>query len=273
MVNIKIAGVLNITPDSFHRKHPDTSAALQAAKTMLDTGVAFIDVGAESTNPWSSPITPREEWSRLEPVLSELAKEHPDKISVDTYHPETAQKALELTSGQAIINDITGLSNPAIIEVLAKFAPNVRCIIGHIPKPTVEQSHKNADFDSLPELIKFHEAKTKLLLEAGLRDENIWWDPCIGFGKKPLFNVELLRYAANVPVNRTVMIGYSGKRFLGLDWKTGEPLENYDEVRKGVDKNLEAAEIVIDSAQQNQTVYIRIHDNMIHEHLQLPSVN
>lgn len=268
MTNIKIVGVLNITPDSFHRKHPHTSAALEAAQKMLDAGVALIDIGAESTNPWSSPISPQEEWSRLEPVLSELL-DFSDKISVDTYHPETAQKALELTSGKCVINDITGSCSPEMISVLKQFAPTVRYIIGHIPHATVAESHKNADFDSLHDLLKFHEDKTKLLLRAGLKDENIWWDPCIGFGKKPLFNVELLRYAAAVPAGRTVMIGYSGKRFLGLDWTSGEQLENYDAIRKGIDKNLEAAEIVIDSAQPNQTIYIRVHDDMVIDHLKL----
>lgn len=268
MANTQIMGVLNITPDSFHRKHPDTTDAIAAAKKMLDAGVALIDIGAESTNPWSNPITPHEEWNRLEPVLSELI-DYAEKISVDTYHPETAQKALELTNGKCVINDITGSCSAEMIAALKPFVPHVRYIIGHIPKPTVAESHKNADFDSLPDLLKFHESKTKLLLDAGLKDENIWWDPCIGFGKKLLFNIELLSYAAHVPKDRTVVIGYSGKRFLGLNWKTGEQLPDYDTIRKGIKRNLEAAKIVIDCIQENQTVYLRIHDNMVAQHLEL----
>ena len=95
---VSLVGVLNVTPDSFSDggQFFDGSAAREHAEKLFADGARIVDVGAESTRPGASPLMPEQEWQRLEPVLSALLPRYTGKLSVDTYHPETAKKALNI---------------------------------------------------------------------------------------------------------------------------------------------------------------------------------
>ena len=117
-----VVGILNLTPDSFSDGglylHP--RAALERADVMIGQGVDMIDVGAESTRPGRpSPVSADEEWRRLEPVLSAVARRHPGiPLSVDTVKAETAQRSLD--AGAWAINDVSGLRfDPQIAQICA----------------------------------------------------------------------------------------------------------------------------------------------------------
>src|SRR4051812_25017759 len=107
---VKLVGILNVTPDSFSDGNlfiePDK--AISQAEKLFKDGASLVDVGAESTRPGAEPISFETEWRRLEPVLKALVKRFPGQLSVDTYHPETAERALVL--GDVIINDVTGMN-------------------------------------------------------------------------------------------------------------------------------------------------------------------
>lgn len=103
-----VMGILNVTPDSFFDggRYIDPVAALDRALRMEADGAAVIDVGAQSTRPGASPLSPEEEWERLAPVLEALCGRLRVPLSVDTFEPSVATRALQ--AGADIINDVSG---------------------------------------------------------------------------------------------------------------------------------------------------------------------
>ena len=103
----KVMGIVNVTPDSFSDggQFFRPEEAIRRAKNLIADGADIIDLGGESTRPGATPIGGEEEWARIEPVLSELRAKGEGlrvKLSVDTYHPETAERAIK--AGADIIN-------------------------------------------------------------------------------------------------------------------------------------------------------------------------
>ncbi|HUC87996.1 MAG TPA: dihydropteroate synthase [Candidatus Binatia bacterium] len=236
----ELVGILNVTPDSFSDggQFNKPLKAIARAKQLLADGASFIDVGAESTRPNASTLTPAEEWQRLEPVLTALIAFYPGKISLDSYHPETIYKAFKI--GPVIVNDVIGMNNPAIVELVAKLKPTV--IISQLPGSDIQAAHRLMPVTS-PEQVKTDLlAKAKLLESHGLTRAQIILDPGIGFGKTPEVNRLLLGFAELVP-DYNVMIGYSRKRFLG-------------EQRMELAPNLAAARLAIMAGAR----YLRVHD-------------
>jgi dihydropteroate synthase len=243
----QLVGILNITPDSFSDggKYFDPADALAQAERLFNDGAAIVDVGAESTRPGATPLTPEQEWERLDTVLPALLVRYPGKISLDTHHPETAEQALAL--GDVIINDVTGMNNPAMVEVVAKH--NARCVVSHLPGDDIQTAHKGTLVDDIQDVLNDLRAKADLLITKGVSRDHIILDPGIGFGKTPGLNGALLKFAELVP-NFKVMIGYSRKRFLGEDRMKLEP-------------NLKAGRIAIAAG----SAYLRVHDVAAHHAL------
>ena len=243
----QLVGVLNVTPDSFSDggQFRDPAKAIKQAEQMFADGAALVDIGAESTRPGAEPLSAEEEWQRLEPVLGPLQARFPGQLSVDTYHPETAEKALAL--GDIIINDVTGLKNPAMADVIIKH--KARVIISQLPEGDIQSAHQGKLLDDINQVKTDLLAKAEELEEKGLPRDKIILDPGIGFGKTPELNRELLGFAAMAP-DYPVMIGYSRKRFLGED-------------RMELAPNLEAGRVAIGSG----AAYLRVHEVAGHKQL------
>lgn len=244
---MKLVGILNVTPDSFSDggRFMDPAAALARAAKLFDDGASLVDVGAESTRPGAVPISTEVEWQRLMPVLQQLLERYPEQISVDTYHPETAAKALDL--GVIIINDVTGMNDPAMVSLVA--GRRARCVVSHLPAPDPRSAHAGELIDSVRQVADDLLAKAELLQREGLPKDRIILDPGLGFGKTEELNRKLLRFAREVP-DYPVMIGYSRKRFLGpkrMDLKT----------------NLEAGRTAMEAG----AAYLRVHDVAGHRQL------
>lgn len=240
----QLVGILNITPDSFSDggKFFSVGAALSQAEKLFKDGAALIDIGAVSTRPSADPVSLKEEWRRLEPVLTELIPKYPGKISVDSFNPETIKKALAI--GPVIVNDVTGLNNPAMLKLVIALKPTV--IISHLPGTDVQIAHTATPISLVEDVKNDLLKKAKFLEKNGLKKEQIILDPGIGFGKTVELNRELLKFAQQVP-DYKVMIGYSKKRFLG-------------EHRMELEPNLEAGKIAIESG----ATYLRVHDVLGH---------
>ena len=115
----RIVGILNVTPDSFSDggAHLDPAAAIAYGIDLLDQGADIIDVGGESTRPGFEPVDVEEELRRVSSVVEALARRGAI-VSIDTRHPQVAQRALEL--GACIINDVTGFTDPEMVRVAAE---------------------------------------------------------------------------------------------------------------------------------------------------------
>ncbi len=250
-MSAQLVGILNVTPDSFSDGgvfvRPE--AALAQAEKLFDDGAAIVDVGGESTNPRSTPITPDEEWNRIKDVLEVLLQKYPGKISLDSHHPDTIRKAAIL--GPFIINDVTGFNNPEMIKAAAELQLPV--IVSHLPAKfdtDIPAAHASEDPMKTVEEVKNELLKREAqLIKAGVKPENIILDPGIGFGKTMELNARLVEFARELP-GKPVMIGYSRKRFLGDN-------------RMEVEPNLVAGRRAIAAG----AGYIRIHDVASHQEL------
>lgn len=207
----KILGVLNVTPDSFSDggNHMDPAQALQRAHEMIREGADFIDVGGESTRPGSLSISLEEEMRRVEPVLRAL-KGLP--VSVDTQKPEIAEMALDL--GALMVNDIGGLRDPSMLDLVVERAPIV-CIMHMQGTPATMQLQPTYE-DVVGEVSDTLLAMATQLTEMGLPKQKIWLDPGIGFGKTHSNNLDLIRGLDDlVEGGFPVLVGVSRKGFLG----------------------------------------------------------
>src|SRR5262249_35185939 len=117
----ELVGIVNVTPDSFSDGGLwlDPVRALEQAARLVDGGATGLDLGAESTRPGSRPIGADEEWTRLGAIVPALVGRWPEiRISVDTRHPETAERAL--AAGADWINDVGGLERQAMRDVVGR---------------------------------------------------------------------------------------------------------------------------------------------------------
>ncbi len=212
-------GIVNVTPDSFSDggRYTDRSAVDTHLGQMIEAGVHIIDVGAESTRPGATPVPPDEEWARLESVLDVLGPKleglRPRPlVSVDTRNPHVAEKSLDW--GADVINDVTGLGNPAMLELAA--AADCDWIAMHSVTVPADRdrilSTSRSAFDQVHEWL---EARKESWSRAGLDLARIIFDPGIGFGKDALQSLELLRNAARFRRHGLrVLVGHSRKSFM-----------------------------------------------------------
>jgi dihydropteroate synthase len=249
MNRTKLVGVLNVTPDSFSDggQFTHVDQALVQAQKLIDEGADLLDVGGEATNPKATPITADDEWGRIKEVVTELIKQFPGKISLDTRHPQTARKFLE--DGGTILNDVSGFRDPEMIKLAVKYQP--LCIVNHFPGADSVDVHQQ-NIDRLDRVRTDLFEKREEMIAAGVNETNIVLDPGIGFGKTIELNNELVEFAAAVPGVQT-MIGYSRKRFLG-------------ENRMEIGPNLAAGQRAIDSG----AAFIRVHDIKPYKDLEQP---
>ena len=183
----RVMGILNATPDSFSDggRFADPEAAIRRAAAMVADGADIIDVGGESTRPGATPLSWEEEWSRVEPVLRGLSPIVAGSvpISIDTYHPETAERAVAL--GATIVNCV--YPEP-ILDMLQICAKNGAELV--IPSKSLGSVPKS--LGSVP----------------------IYLDPMICFGTTREEDLALLRSVPELAKKGRVLVGASRKRIV-----------------------------------------------------------
>jgi dihydropteroate synthase len=209
-----IMGVLNITPDSFSDggKFASFSNALAHARQMIADGADLIDIGGESTRPFSDPVPASEEIGRTIPVIRELVRETDIPISIDTNKAAVAEAALN--AGACIINDISALrGDPAMAPLAA--AAGVPVILMHM-QGTPKTMQKSPSYqDVTGEVIDFLQATATLAEKQGISPSKIFVDPGIGFGKTAAHNLTLIKNLSRFQsLGRPVVIGTSRKAFI-----------------------------------------------------------
>ncbi len=221
-----VMGVLNITPDSFYdggRFYRFNDAVAQALM-MADEGADIIDVGGESTRPFSKPLPVDEELKRVIPVIETLSAEIDLPISIDTYKSEVAIQALE--AGAAMVNDISAMRfDPAIGSIVA--AAGVPIVLMHM-KGTPRDMQSNPTYkDLLGEIMEFLQWAADKAVSMGIQRELIIIDPGIGFGKSFDDNLVILRDLGRFSsLGYPILVGTSNKSFIGH--VLGSPVESRD---------------------------------------------
>lgn len=208
-----LMGVLNVTPDSFSDggEFVQTDIAVNRALEMVEQGADVIDVGGESTRPGAASVSEEEELRRVIPVISRLSAQSV-RVSIDTSKPAVARAALE--AGAETVNDVTGLSDPAMLDLCVAERCSV-CIMHMQGEPRTMQSAP-AYGDVVQEVLSFLLDRANQAEASGLPKEKIWIDPGIGFGKTVDHNLRLLNnLAVFVESGYPVLIGVSRKSFIG----------------------------------------------------------
>ena len=210
-----VMGILNVTPDSFSDggENVDVATAVETAMEMQKDGAGVIDIGGESTRPYSEAVTAEEEFSRVIPVIERLQDRISIPISIDTSKAIVARAAIE--AGAEIVNDITGLQgDPEMMKVVVESKTGV-CLMHMQGNPQTMQDAPEYDH-VVQEVYHYLELRKQACLQAGVALERICLDPGIGFGKTHEHNLQLLRGMKQfLKLKTPILIGHSRKGFIG----------------------------------------------------------
>jgi dihydropteroate synthase len=210
-----VAGILNVTPDSFSDggAHVDDPAGAAAAGIdMAAAGAALIDVGGESTRPGATAVWEGDEIARVVPVIERLARSGA-AVSIDTRKAAVMEAAL--AAGAGIVNDVSALLwDDRALEVVARTAAPV--VLMHSPDPRDGGHGRVAYRDVVGEVFAWLEARIDAAVAAGIDRGRILVDPGIGFGKSLSDNLALINgLAAFHGLGCAIMLGVSRKRMIG----------------------------------------------------------
>ena len=231
-MSCKVMGIVNVTPDSFSDggQFFKPEEAIRRAKNLIADGADIIDLGGESTRPGATPISWDVEWSRIEPVLagltSSVSRLKSFGISVDTYHPETAERAIK--AGADIINCVYSEPVAEMIRVIADAAQDTELVVPYrLGDEDIRRETEDASIAS-----------------------RLYLDPMIGFGTTREEDIELLRSIPELAKRGRVLVGASRKRIVKK--LVGE--------KSAVGKNVGGNVAIAVWAAMNGASVVRVHD-------------
>lgn len=211
---VTLMGVINCSPESFFSgSYVPAAGVRERACAMADSGAAIIDIGARSTAPGSPPLTIAEETARMIQALSSLDGSGLT-VSVDTYNPDVL--AACLSHDVHVINDISGLSDPAYAKIAAESG-----------LPVIAMASRSVPGDALTfaETIENLSKVVRRIRENGIRTAML--DPGIGRWvpeRTAALDIEICRrFREFAPFGRPLLAAVSRKSFIGE--LTGEPPE------------------------------------------------
>lgn len=246
----KLVGILNLTTNSFSDggMYNDFEKAKEHLLELISDGADIIDIGAESTKPYSSPVSPKEQLEKLLPII-DFAKNQ-TTISIDTRSAIVAEECIN--AGANIINDVSGFDyDEKMVDVIAKH--NIPIIIQH-SQGTPETMQNSPHYNNLIEDI-FLNLKKKIDFAHSKNIKNIIIDPGIGFGKTKEDNFEIIKRIEEFQsLNCPIMLGISRKSLLDMP--------NADNLAKDIYTTAINALAI-----ERNVDYIRVHNIKMHRKL------
>jgi dihydropteroate synthase len=242
-----VMGIVNVTPDSFSDggRFFNRQLAIDHALRLAADGADLLDIGGESTRPYSAPVEEQEELDRILPVVEQVCRGTSVPVSIDTSKAIVARAAL--AAGAEVINDITGLAEPAMIDLARQSGAGV-CAMHMQGTPQTMQDAPHYD-DVVADVGSYLQMRRDELRAAGIEAERLALDPGIGFGKTHQHNLTLLagchRYHR---LGQPLLVGHSRKGFIG------KVLRN-----KEADRTAGTVGVALSLARQGVQV-IRVHD-------------
>ncbi len=212
---MRVMGALNVTPDSFSDggSYFNTDTAIAHAEQMAEDGADVIDIGGESTRPFAQPVSPREELSRVLPVVRGLVARGIRNISIDTRNASTAHACLG--EGASWINDVSAFSHDQDMVHVAK---NADCVVLMHARgtPDIMQAGEIAYGDVVQQIREYLIERVNFAISQGIERKKILVDPGIGFGKKLAHNIAITKnLSAFANIGAGVLYGPSRKAFIG----------------------------------------------------------
>ncbi len=209
-----LMGIVNVTPDSFSDggKFLDPLRAIEHGLMLAEQGADILDVGGESTRPYSEPVSLSEELARTENVVRGLVEQTTRPVSIDTSKAPVAEAAL--ACGAEIINDVTGLQgDPRMIDVAVASGAGV-CAMHMQGDPQTMQDNPMYG-DVVEEVFAYLQDRTNSLVSSGVDRARICLDPGIGFGKTHQHNLTLAAGCGRFhDLGQPLLVGHSRKGFL-----------------------------------------------------------
>ncbi|UCD83109.1 MAG: dihydropteroate synthase [Desulfobacterales bacterium] len=251
-----IMGVVNVTPDSFSDggRFFDSTAAVAQGEKLAAQGAAIIDIGGESTRPFSDPVPAEEEIRRVVPVIEKLSARISIPVSIDTTKAAVARRALQ--AGASMINDVSALRfDPELAAVAAEFdAPVILMhMLGDPKSMQVEPRYVNL----VGEIREFLADAVQRAQDLGISPAKIIIDPGIGFGKTVAHNLLLIKHLqAFTTLDAPILIGASRKSFIRKILK-GEHAKDLPPDLPLVEAGSQAA---VAAAVLNGAHIVRVHD-------------
>ncbi|MBB4664734.1 dihydropteroate synthase [Conexibacter arvalis] len=216
-----VMGIVNATPDSFSDagRYPTLEARVALAAELVEAGADVIDVGGESGVTNRPAVAAEEEIERVVPLIERIAGELGALVSVDTYKPAVAEAAI--AAGASIVNDISGLRDPALADVCARTGAGL--VLMHTrAAPKQKLLDPSLDGTVADDVVAFLRERIALARERGVDERQLMLDPGPDFGKTPAQTVEVLRRLGDVlDFGRPVLLALSRKDFIGAI--TGRP--------------------------------------------------
>jgi dihydropteroate synthase len=251
-----IMGVVNVTPDSFSDggKFFDTDAAVARGEKLAADGAHILDIGGESTRPFSDPVAVEEEIRRVVPVIAILAQRVSIPISIDTMKAEVARKAVE--AGASMINDISALRfDPRLAGVAEDFGTPL--ILMHMLGDPKTMQVSPAYTDLIGEIRGFLEDAILRCEKQGVAKSKIIIDPGIGFGKTVTHNLLLIgQLQALQTLDAPILIGSSRKAFIRKILKD----ENLDDIPADLPIVETGTQATVAASILNGAHIVRVHD-------------
>jgi dihydropteroate synthase len=207
-----LMGVVNATPDSFSDPQGEKSldALVEHAHELAEAGAAIIDVGGESGRTDREPVPVEEEQARVVPLIERLAADGL-RVSVDTWRAPVARAAL--AAGASMVNDVSGLSDPAVADACAESGADL--VITHTRVPPKVKAFPDYT-DVVADVISLLRERAAVARERGVAEERIVFDPGIDIAKTPAESVEVLRRLPEIArLGRPLLVAVSRKDFVG----------------------------------------------------------
>jgi dihydropteroate synthase len=222
---VAVMAIINRTPDSFHDRGRtfDLSRAIEAVERAIIHGADWVDIGGVPFAP-GPEVTERQEIDRVVPVVA-AARERTDAvISVETYRPGVARAAL--AAGADVINNVTGLHDPALADVVAE--AGAWLIITHsLAAPRTPYPRPSYD-DVAGEVAAFLRERADLAISRGVPADRIILDPGHDLNKNTHHSLELTRRLPEITaIGYPTLVAVSNKDFIGetLDRPQDERIE------------------------------------------------
>jgi dihydropteroate synthase len=210
-----LMGIVNASPDSFSDggRNATRETQLALASELLATGADIVDIGGESASTGRPAVDPDEEIERVVPLVERVAGELGAIVSVDTYKPAVARAAI--AAGARIVNDVSGLRDPALAEVCAQ--TGAALVVMHtLAAPRQRMQDPDLYDDVTAEVLGFLRERVAVAIEAGVTPEQLILDPGPDFAKTPAQTVTVLSEVARLhELGRPLLMAISRKDFIG----------------------------------------------------------